>query len=629
MIIYNSQQEPVKLGSIINREEQFTAYTVVGQSTLSARIYNKPPNLTQHHKLDWMRANPPYNPKPSHQPYIAWPLDLLYTQQEQFIGYLTPHFQNAVPLSTILNPDDHQAQTFPRFNDRRLYHTARNLAAAIGALHARGYVIGDINDSNILVTPSAMVILTNTDSFQVKVQKTDQMVIYPCPPGKPEYTPPELQGKSSQNAFRQPEHDYFGLGALIFQLLMNGVHPYQVQWLSHVAAPSIPECIRLGYFPYNQSVQHLITPPQHAPSFDMLPVANLLRTCFVDGHHTPKLRPTPHLWEAALTKAEQILIKCRYGHYYSGHFSNCPHCNATRPSKPVVSPAGQKRRLTLPTGRISAAASGTKAANGKSGTIKPGQARSQPKPKATTAPAGKKRALNRRSSRVWAVAVFVVAIICSGAFLMINELVQFPTLAPSISLALPAKPAEVDLIEPVDSETAPPEDSSLPSSADASQAEPAPTQTPTTAPSPTPTATAIPPWDDIPPPVDTPQPPSEVAPLPPPPPTATGVAIPAGPESNIVMDLPGGDTYNYGELIEITGTIKDPDGVGTVYVWVTRAEAANRTLVAHNNHQCHNVSECIIADQFTNLLSGPYTIQILAQDSQGHSIQQEIPITIR
>ena len=32
-----------------------------------------------------------------------------------------------------------------------LHHVARNLAIAVNAVHARGHVIGDINESNVLV----------------------------------------------------------------------------------------------------------------------------------------------------------------------------------------------------------------------------------------------------------------------------------------------------------------------------------------------------------------------------------------------------------------------------------------------------------------------------------------------
>ena len=57
------------------------------------------------------------------------------------------------------------------------------------ALHERGYVVGDVNESNILVNRGALVTLIDTDSFQVRSAEQ----VYRCRVGKPEYTPPELQ----------------------------------------------------------------------------------------------------------------------------------------------------------------------------------------------------------------------------------------------------------------------------------------------------------------------------------------------------------------------------------------------------------------------------------------------------
>src|SRR5438105_3869599 len=82
---------------------------------------------------------------------------------------------------------------------------ARNIAAAVHAVHSRGYVIGDVNESNILVTDTALATLVDTDSFQVRDPGSG--VVYRCPVGKPEFTPPELQGASFGEIDRTPEHD--------------------------------------------------------------------------------------------------------------------------------------------------------------------------------------------------------------------------------------------------------------------------------------------------------------------------------------------------------------------------------------------------------------------------------------
>src|SRR5207302_9870021 len=91
---------------------------------------------------------------------------------------------------------------------------ARNIASATAAIHSKGYCVGDLNESNILVgQTNALISLIDCDSFQVRDLSSGK--IFPCPVGTPEYTAPELMGNYSQN--RTPETDYFALAVLLFQ----------------------------------------------------------------------------------------------------------------------------------------------------------------------------------------------------------------------------------------------------------------------------------------------------------------------------------------------------------------------------------------------------------------------------
>ena len=173
-----------------------------------------------------MVANPPENPMAQEWHIaIAWPFDLLRTvdDSQRIVGFLMPCVKGMYPILDFYNPKTRR-QKCPFFNYRYLHRAASNLAAAVGALHAREYCIGDVNESNILVSDTALVTLVDTDSFQVR--EAANGTVYRCPVGKPEFTPPELQGKSFGQLDRTPEHDLFGLAVLIFQLLMEGSHPF-------------------------------------------------------------------------------------------------------------------------------------------------------------------------------------------------------------------------------------------------------------------------------------------------------------------------------------------------------------------------------------------------------------------
>jgi hypothetical protein len=215
-----------------------------------------------------------------------------------------PYIQHAVPLLEVFNPR-RRAEVLPQFDRRYLLRTAHNLAAALAALHRSGYVAGDLNESNVLVTPAALVTLIDTDSFQVREERGGKQIIHPCPVGKPEYTPPELQGKPLDEIIRQPDHDAFGLAVLIFQLLMEGSHPFRAQWLASGDPPPLETRIANGAYPYVQSPAYPVRPPKNALGIETLHpwVAELLRRSFVDGHLDPRWRPGPELWARALSEA--------------------------------------------------------------------------------------------------------------------------------------------------------------------------------------------------------------------------------------------------------------------------------------------------------------------------------------
>ena len=336
----DSRRKPVQLADVIGRGGEATIYKVNGQQNLLAKVYERPPRNEYARKLVWMRDHPPNDPTAGQQhASLAWPMDLLFNSNGQLSGYLMPYIERAVSLLDVFNPRQ-CAKTLPEFNRRYLHRTARNMSAALGALHARGYVVGDLNESNILVTPRALVTLIDTDSFQVREPGPSGGIVHTCPVARLEYTPPELQGKSLQNTERSPEQDAFGLGVLIYQLLMNGNHPFRAQWMGSNDPPPLEERIRQGCFPHRNPPICPVRPPPNAPSLDVLhpAVSSLILRCFIDGHREPRLRPTPEKWEQAMEEAENCLVTCPNGHYYSNHLSDCPVCNPRSSGKQIPLP---------------------------------------------------------------------------------------------------------------------------------------------------------------------------------------------------------------------------------------------------------------------------------------------------
>jgi|GEM_PF-1059613 serine/threonine protein kinase len=332
MMLRTWQGKTVYLGEQTGKGGEATIYRVRGQAEMVAKIYDRGPRPEYPAKLLWMLNHPPNNPtRDLHHASLAWPQDLLFDDHRRLAGYVMPFIQGAVPILKILNPRLRNA-VLPQFDRRYLHRVARNLAAAMSAVHQCGYVIGDLNESNVLVTPSALVTIIDTDSFQVTEEHRGRKVVHTCPVGKPDYTPPELQGKSFEKTTRTPEQDLFALAVLIFQLLMDGSHPFRAQWLGRGDPPSLEIRIARGAFPYTASPPLPVAPPNRAPGLDRLHpyLAELMVRCFVDGHKNPTARPTPAQWERAVALAESALIACSQGHYYSSHLPECPDCSAGR-----------------------------------------------------------------------------------------------------------------------------------------------------------------------------------------------------------------------------------------------------------------------------------------------------------
>ncbi|MGC9504675.1 hypothetical protein [Baaleninema sp.] len=330
-----------------------TVYAVAENSAWVAKIYHQI-TLEMPRKLAVMYANPPKDPLRSQgHVSIAWPEDLLL-ERGRVVGFLMARADGGFPLHTFYTPASRRDRC-PLFNYLYLYRTARNLAAAVSNLHARGYVIGDVNESNILVSPTALVTLVDTDSFQVC--DTQRRHLYPCPVGKPDFTPPELQGKTLREVRRLPEHDRFGLAVLIFQLLMEGTHPFAGVYSGQGDPPPIESRIARGHFPYGmRSVPY--RPMPVAPSFEILTpeLQRLFVRCFETGHENPKLRPEAQIWVQALEGAERQLVTCSENpqHRYGRHLAACPWCDRKQklrgrdPFPPTVREAGRLQQQPMP-----------------------------------------------------------------------------------------------------------------------------------------------------------------------------------------------------------------------------------------------------------------------------------------
>lgn len=363
----NQERIYVPLGSEIARGGEGAIYPVENDTGYIAKIFLKDA-LIRSAKIEAMVRNPP-----RHLPYfgnapirIAWPIASLFRldqhQQPQRVGFIMAYvnMRQSVPLLKLYNVRD-RIQTYPQFTWRNLLQTAHNLADIVADLHARGYVIGDLNESNILVSQDADVTVIDCDSMQVYDRQSQRL--FKCLVGKAEYLPPELQGRDLRGVERRNvQEDSFGLAVLIYLLLMGGGHPYAGVWHGQGEPPSIGMRIKEGVFPHQRNV--LMTPAPGTLPFNTLPrrVRHLMWRTFVSGARHPDQRPLALDWVQALRAAQRPwnLHNCRVHprrHQYAFPWWRvlspppCPWCAREArgindfPNEPTQSPNHLRRTL--------------------------------------------------------------------------------------------------------------------------------------------------------------------------------------------------------------------------------------------------------------------------------------------
>jgi len=300
---------------------------VPGDDALVAKLYREP-TLERARKLARMIEAPPALEGGA---AVAWPVELLTDLGGgRFAGFLMPRAEGP-RIFEFYNPVSRR-RAAPLCDWGRLHRAGVSLAAAFDALHGAGYVVGDVNESNILLSPDdASVTLVDADSFQVRDPVGN--VVYRSGVGKAEFTPPELQGARFADVDRTPEHDRFGLAVLLFLLLMEGTHPFAARFEGDGEALPVEERIRRGLYPHARVFDDC-KPPRLAPPIQTLHpgLQALFLRCFAEGQADPAARPSAAEWREALVAAEAALRTCEQNpqHRFAAHVPFCPWCHRRR-----------------------------------------------------------------------------------------------------------------------------------------------------------------------------------------------------------------------------------------------------------------------------------------------------------
>jgi DNA-binding helix-hairpin-helix protein with protein kinase domain len=322
--LFDEQGRRVSLGMELGRGGEATVYSVKSQPELVAKIYHQPPSAEKTEKLSQMI-------KLQSERLLAlsaWPIGALFIAgNKTMAGFLMKNVSRFKDIHLLYNPKSRTREFPPKANWRFLIHTASNVARAFAAIHDHGHVIGDVNQSNVRVSPeTAIVSLVDCDSFQISANGK----IYPCEVGVPLYTPPELQDTEFREVVRTPNQDNFGLAVLIFHLLFMGRHPFAGKFLGPGEMP-IEKAIGEQRFAFARDVQRTqMLPPPACITLAHLPeeIGDLFISAF-GPDSAGSGRPDARQWVAQLDALASRLIVCsnNKAHLFFNGLSSCPWCS--------------------------------------------------------------------------------------------------------------------------------------------------------------------------------------------------------------------------------------------------------------------------------------------------------------
>lgn len=328
--LFGSDGRPLLLGRELGRGGEGRVLALPGWPGHVAKCYHRPPDLARQRKLQQMAAQ--RDEALCRQ--CAWPVETLHPapRAAPVVGFVMRAAAGHQPIHRLYSPLD-RWQTRPLAHWGDLVVIARNTAAAFAALHARGHVLGDVNQGNVLVADDGRVLLIDCDSYQVAADATQPLQA--CEVGVGHFTPPELQGVARfGDRPRTAQHDLFGLALLVFHLLMGGRHPYAGRPLTEAAGAALEDDIRALRYAYapDAARRGMAAPPRSIP-IDLLPapMQSMLMRAFTE----PGLRgarPRADEWVDALDRLRADMRRCagHARHLYPRAQTGCPWCALAR-----------------------------------------------------------------------------------------------------------------------------------------------------------------------------------------------------------------------------------------------------------------------------------------------------------
>ena len=353
-----------------------TIYRVLsGSAKTVAKIYKD--GLTNRELEEKLKYMVDRQPSSSVLNQVAWPLDVIYDTNKQFLGFVMPMLSINAELGDIYK---YPSQTDISAHQKLLI--ARNICVVIAEVHKAGYVFGDFNPRNIGVDKdNCTVAFLDTDSYHII--DNGQRLEYRCKVGCDGYIAPELLKSCDDFKANNPkekdvyakvtlpsftkETDCFALAIHVFKLMMNGFTPFSgiaERASASQASPGIGnDAIRRNNYCFKPGLKPLAAAVPQLDAFTEDIADYFTRAFMVLGKIDPTQRPTAIEWRNALDKYINGLVTCVNNplHQYDSKNGFCPYCKADLDYKDSLTPNKQVayNPKTAPPVRVPASSSRT------------------------------------------------------------------------------------------------------------------------------------------------------------------------------------------------------------------------------------------------------------------------------
>ena len=150
MIYKSSKGRTIRLTSKVGSGGEGDIYLIDGDMKYVAKIYNDKhkPNIQKQNKLTFM-LNSSSNINLLN--YVCMPVETLSLPKSgEIVGFIMQNLTGWVSIFNLYHPSLRK-EKFPDIQWDFLLNVARNIAAAFDEIHLHEYIIGDVNESGIMI----------------------------------------------------------------------------------------------------------------------------------------------------------------------------------------------------------------------------------------------------------------------------------------------------------------------------------------------------------------------------------------------------------------------------------------------------------------------------------------------